>query len=84
MPTDRQLDANAARIRRGVALDVQKARATIEPWVDQAFPPRLRVAVTIALLQIAIDWQLDITDDDDFLLKRIHGIFADAKRRRTM
>jgi hypothetical protein len=84
MPTGPQLE-DAARnedIQRRIPAEVRQARTRIEQWITATFPPARNIAVTIALLEIAIEWQLSITDDHEHLLRRIHSIFADAVQGR--
>jgi hypothetical protein len=84
MPTGPQPE-DAARnedIQRRIPAEVRQARTRIEHWITATFPPARNVAVTIALLEIAIEWQLSITDDHEHLLRRIHSIFADAVQGR--
>jgi hypothetical protein len=81
MPTDPQLDTQSEGSRATLPLMFSKPKP-IEQWIAETFPPARKVAVTIALLQIAIETQLTITDDEEHLLRRIHCIFAEAREKR--
>ena len=79
---DAQLAANIDTIKRGVAARADAIKRQLFRWIGQNSGPADAMAMTIALLEVAIEGHLVMTENESDTRDFVTGTFRRVARRQ--